>query len=64
MSTNLKPVTVQKPISTSARETVFDVPYSVLYRVEAKRPDGTTEVFENVRAFARSVTVDKLGHDP
>jgi hypothetical protein len=50
-----EPVTQVEPIATSDVAKVFDVPGSVLYRVEAKTPAGTTEVFENVRAFTNSL---------
>jgi hypothetical protein len=57
-----EPVVVQQPLCESSRERVFDIPGSILYRVEAVLPNGTTEVFENVRAYADSVTVADNGH--
>ena len=57
-----EPVVVQEPLCESDRERVFDVPGSVLYRVEALLPNGTIEVFESVRAYVDSLKVDTDGH--
>jgi len=55
-------VEVKEPICESDVEKTFDIPYSGLYRVEAKCPDGTTKVFMGVRAFTESVMVDGRGY--
>lgn len=57
----VEPVAKQEPISESELVTVFDVPGSVLYRVETKRPDGTTLVFDHVRAYTKSLKVQPSG---
>jgi hypothetical protein len=54
-----EPVAIREPICESNRCTVFKNPsVPVFYRVEAKCPDGTTKVLDNVRAYTKSLTVD------
>lgn len=62
MTMTTEPVAVHQPICQSAREKIFDIPGSILYRVEATLPDGTVKVFESVRAYADSVSVNESGH--
>jgi len=62
MTMTTEPVEVKEPICESEREKIFDIPGSILYRVEAKLPDGTVEVFESVRAYADSVSANDNGH--
>jgi len=54
-----EPVEIKVPITESEMTKVFkaaSVP--TFYRVEAKCPDGTTKVIENVRAYTKSLRVD------
>lgn len=57
------PTVVNTPICKSALERTFDVPFSNLYRTEAIAPDGTTRIFENVRAYTSGLTIcgDHIG---
>jgi hypothetical protein len=57
-----EPVPVKTPICESDLEKIYDVPGSILYRVEATLPDGTIKVFDTVRAYADSVSVNSAGH--
>jgi hypothetical protein len=53
-------VEIKTPICESEREKVFRVTGPpVSYRVEAVCPDGTTKIFENVRAYTKSLTVNE-----
>ena len=56
----VEPVKKVEPICESPLEKTFDVPGSVLYRVEATCPDGTVKVFDTVRAYTKSL---ELGSD-
>jgi len=56
------PVIKEKPISKSDLTKVFDVPGSVLYRVEAKNPAGQVDAFKRVRAYTDSLAVLPDGH--
>lgn len=52
-----KPVKQIEPVCESKLERTFDIPGSVLYRVEARCPDGTVKVFDTVRAYTKSLEV-------
>ena len=57
---NTDPVEVKVPICESNVCRVFKNPgIPIFYRVEAKLPDGTTKVIENVRAYTKSLRVDE-----
>ena len=62
MTMTIQPVQKQVPICSSSIERIFDVPGSILYRVEATLPDGTMKVFDSVRAYASSLKVTGGGH--
>jgi len=55
------PVEIAEPVCESKVEKTFDVPGSVLYRVEAKCPDGMVQVFDRVRAYTKAVEVASDG---
>jgi len=56
-----EPVEPAKPVCESKLERTFDIPGSVLYRVEAKCPDGMVKVFDGVRAYTESVEIGSVG---
>jgi hypothetical protein len=62
MTMTTVPVEVQEPICESDLEKIYDIPGSILYRSEVTLPDGTTRVFESVRAYADQVDVNANGH--
>jgi hypothetical protein len=53
--------TRREPLCESDVEKVFDVPMSNLFRSEVVVPDGTTRVFDGVRAYVSSMTVSPEG---
>ena len=57
----LSPVPRREPICESNLVRVFDETGSNLYRMEVVVPDGTTRVFDGVRAYTDSLVVDPQG---
>ena len=57
----VEPVQKVEPICESKVEKTFDIPGSILYRVEATCPDGTTKVFDKTRAYTESVELSSDG---
>jgi len=56
-----EPVVKQEPICESDKVKVFDGDHQMRYRVEVKKPDGTTEVFEEAKAYTKSLKVTEDG---
>lgn len=54
-----EPIEVKRPICESEVCRVYKNPgIPTFYRVEAKCPDGTTKIIENVRAYTKSLIID------
>lgn len=58
---NMQPVQKRTPLASSELVKVFDIPGSNLFHVEAVTPDGTTKIFDNVRAYAKRLDVAEDG---
>jgi len=55
------PVVKQEPICESERVKVFLGENPMRFRVECERPDGTVQVFEEVKAYTESIKVTESG---
>jgi len=62
MTMTTAPVKVRKPVFKSALETVFDIPFSTNYRIEALLPDKTIKVFESVKMYVEGISTDGVGN--